>query len=180
MRNYVIAGSLAAALATATQVVPMYVDPDPIETGVCWVDLAQSMDGTEEVGGNNRGPVVEEIQRSTGNSPGDAWCASFVWYVMDSCWAAPESDPRRFGWAPSWFVPAWRIPRDQAKAGDLWGMWDVERNRIAHVGVIVSVSEDGSIVTVEGNTNWRGHRDGQGVHIRLRRPGGLDQFSRPR
>lgn len=45
--------------------------------------VARRFDFVREVGGANRGAWVQMFQRFTGNPPGDAWCASFVSFVLD-------------------------------------------------------------------------------------------------
>jgi hypothetical protein len=44
-------------------------------------------------------------------------------------------------------------------------------NRISHVGIVESVRPDGSIVTIEGNTDERGGRTGGKVMRKVRRVG---------
>lgn len=45
--------------------------------------IARRFDFVRETEGVNRGAWVQMFQRFTGNPPGDAWCASFVSFVLD-------------------------------------------------------------------------------------------------
>jgi hypothetical protein len=50
------------------------------------VSIAISQVGTKEVGGNNRGPKVEEYLRFVGLGAGDPWCAAGLsWCVNEAC-----------------------------------------------------------------------------------------------
>lgn len=44
-------------------------------------------------------------------------------------------------------------------------------DRISHVGIVEKVNADGSIITIEGNTNDSGSREGNGVYRKQRRVG---------
>ncbi|SKB64206.1 CHAP domain-containing protein [Daejeonella lutea] len=52
-------------------------------------------------------------------------------------------------------------------AGDVFGLYFPEKGRIAHVG-FVDEWKDGWVITVEGNTNVLGSRDGDGVYRKRR------------
>ncbi|MES2386474.1 MAG: CHAP domain-containing protein [Bacteroidota bacterium] len=103
--------------------------------------------------------------------PGYAWCAAFCHWSFSACHA-----PRmRSAWAPAWFPDDKVIYRRGSKVngvplpGDLAGFaWN--GGRIAHIGIIEQWSESSAaIITIEGNTNNAGSREGDGVY-RKRRP----------
>jgi len=76
-------------------------------------------------------------------------------------YAAPRS-----AWSPDLF-PNWRVVKVPAP-GDVLGVYFPNLKRIAHVGIIEMIDGDWC-VTVEGNTNVNGSREGNGVY-RKRRP----------
>ena len=45
--------------------------------------IARRFNYVRETEGQNRGTWVSLFQRFTGNRPGDAWCASFISFVLD-------------------------------------------------------------------------------------------------
>lgn len=170
----------ATITGTAAVVSPYVTSPtltEPIT--VCWVASAVSQVGVSEAG-PNAGPEVESYQASTGNQRGDSWCGSFVLWNLASCGRLPER-PHLMGWAPSWFVPKHRIDRSQVRQGDVYGMWSSSKGRIAHVGIVAEVHWDGedlTVFTVEGNTNFYGSREGDGVYVKRRKVSAMDQFAR--
>lgn len=103
--------------------------------------------------------------------PGNAWCAAFVsWVYTENGIINPKS-----GWSPAWFSSQniiWKS-RDGQKnnnfplTGDVFGIYFTEKRRIAHIGFIHRFDEHITI-TVEGNTNAAGSRDGDGVYIKRR------------
>jgi len=106
----------------------------------------------------------------TGNKKGDPWCASFV------CWAlgkAGIANPRS-AWSPD-LLPAerlvwknrWPLKKEQPHGGDIFGIWFSSKGRIAHCGFI-EVWGTSHVITVEGNTNENGSRDGDGVYRKRR------------
>ena len=121
-----------------------------------------------------------------GLKKGDPWCAAFVCWVFSQ---AGVVNPRT-GWSPGLF-PASRVvwERDREVAvgsktvgsravgseavkslpqrGDVFGIWFPDKGRIAHVG-FVDRWEGSWVITVEGNTNEAGSREGDGV-LRKRR-----------
>jgi hypothetical protein len=79
------------------------------------------------------------------------------------------------GWSPDWF-PAKNTIYTRGKAGnqtpqqgDVFGIFFLDKDRIAHVG-FVHLKVDGSsyVITVEGNTNEAGSNEGDGVYRKRR------------
>lgn len=69
----------------------------------------------------------------------------------------------------SWFVPS-RLIKSGWVPGDVFSIWNKCRKRIGHIGMVEQVLPSGNfIVTIEGNTNGAGSREGSGV-FRLTRP----------
>jgi hypothetical protein len=123
-----------------------------------------------EQSGRNDGQRVETYLRYVGLRKGDPWCAAFVcWCFGNAGIANPES-----GWSPDLFPKAkvvWQRKRTVVKqsdkqafrTGNVFGIWFADKGRIAHTGFIDGVQGEWAI-TVEGNTNLAGSREGDGVY----------------
>jgi cell wall-associated NlpC family hydrolase len=134
------------------------------------VGIARGELGVREQTGNNDGPRVESYLRSVGLKKGQAWCAAFVsWIYAQAGFAKPRS-----GWSPDLF-PSSRLARS-ALPGDVLGIYFKAYKRIAHVGLVIK--QDGDwMLSVEGNTNLEGSREGQGVYLKKRHRKTICAFS---
>ena len=134
--------------------------------------------GVRERSGQNDGQSVEEYLKAVGLKKGEPWCAAFVCWVFDRA----GIDNPHSGWAASLFHAGkviWTRDREikfggngnrknqLPRTGDVFGIWFPEKKRIAHVGFVDSYT--GSwLITVEGNTNMAGNREGDGVYRKRR------------
>jgi|SRR5690606_7264171 len=132
--------------------------------------------GVREKTNKNDGERIGEYLAYTGLSQGYAWCAAFLsWSFKEAGFKEPKT-----AWSPSLF-PAKRIiwkrsgglvKRDgkvtKPSRGDVFGIYYNSYKRIAHAG-FVDEWGDKYAITVEGNTNDGGSREGDGVY-RKRRP----------
>ena len=59
------------------------------------------------------------------------------------------------------------MERQPPTAGDVFGIFFAEKKRIAHCGFI-DVWDSKWVITVEGNTNEKGSREGDGVYRKRR------------
>lgn len=124
----------------------------------------------KEATNKNDGPWVEAIQRVTGNKKGDAWCASFVTFVLDIAYRGKNplarsascdvmlNDARKKGWIT-----------ETPEPGDVFLVMKDENDAV-HTGFVTDVGKV-SVKTIEGNTNPGGSREGWGVFARERRRG---------
>jgi len=125
--------------------------------------------GVRETGGNNRGQRVEEYLKATGTPAGFPWCASFVRWCFNQAGLPVDGN----AWSPSWFPRSKTVYTRHsaqvatARPGDVFGIYFSRLKRIGHVGFILEVQPE-YFVTVEGNTNDGGSREGDGVHKRYR------------
>lgn len=133
------------------------------------IKIAASEVGVEEQGGNNRGKRVEEYLHSVGLGPGDPWCAAFVaWCLREAGVKLGTDGWPRTGYCPT--IETWaksnkclsRTPR----RGDVFLLLDSEGPY--HTGFVSEVNSDGTVDTIEGNTNRGGSADGDGVFRRKR------------
>lgn len=98
-----------------------------------------------------------------------AWCAIFISWLAWQAGGLKAIIPLH-AWTPSGL--AWFKARGQVvstpKRGDIVYFYYPSKGRVAHVGIVESVS-GGYITTIEGNTNTSGSSQGNGVY-RLKRP----------
>jgi hypothetical protein len=112
---------------------------------------------------------VETYLLYTGFGKGNPWCAAFVSW----CHGQVGVGNPRSAYAPSLFPVANLIysrsgvNRRQAIPGDVFGIYFDTKKRIAHVGFIDGSKGD-NYMTVEGNTNSAGSREGDGVYRKIR------------
>ena len=136
----------------------------------CVQKTYQNEIGVRELTGNNDGSAVEKYLRSTGLGKGYAWCAAFVNWTLKQC---GTKTCRSAAWSPSWF-PKEKVIYTRGsieirpEKGDVFGLYFASKRRIAHVGFIDSWTDGSSFVTVEGNTNQAGSREGDGVYRKFR------------
>lgn len=122
-----------------------------------------------EAAANNTGRFVEAIQRYGGGHIGEPWCAYFVYYcgykMLGESWPLARTGSCDMLMADasrrSFVVPT-------PVAGGLFFIMKT-KNDATHVGFVRTVEADGkTFTTVEGNSNDKGHRDGDGVVSNVR------------
>lgn len=136
------------------------------------VEQARKSLGIREATGRNDGPLVDEILASVNLEGTKApWCAAFIVWVGDKAFGASLFNPYpRSAWSPVFVAkPTWDRQRrgTPLKPADVFGIWFNSMGRVAHVG-LVEKNEGDWLVTIEGNTNGGGSRDGDGVYRRRR------------
>jgi len=174
-------GSITWATLFGVRSVPAVTTPkeSPLLTKVLEVAVSQ-IGVTERPLGSNRGPQVDKYLRSVGLDPARgsyAWCVAFIYYCFEQ--AAQElgiANPMvktagvldHWNKAGSRRIP--RITRTEAvnnpalvKPGHLFVM-DFGGGH-GHTGIVERVV-GGKLVTIEGNTNAGGSREGIGVYRR--------------
>lgn len=126
--------------------------------------------GVREKTGNNDGFKVETYLHYVSLPKGNPWCASFV------CWAYGQVGVRnpKSGYCPDLFASKFviykrgsKINKEPPQRGDVWGLYFPEKHRVAHVG-FVDDWQSKYVITVEGNTNEAGSREGDGVYRKRR------------
>jgi hypothetical protein len=124
--------------------------------------------GVRELSGRNDGVEVETYLKYVWLKKGQPWCAAFVSWVYGQngikkarsggCVALMEQG--RTIYIKDKFT---QLPQ----YGDVFFIWYVNKNRVAHTGFIDKWSEEW-VTTVEGNTNQAGSREGDGVYRKKR------------
>jgi hypothetical protein len=155
---------------------------NPLVTKVRQIYTAQI--GIREIQPNS-GAAVEQYLKYVNLPKGNPWCAAFV------CWVLGKAgvDNPGTGWSPALFGSArvvWKREEPGSKiqgpgsrskesgllagpprVADVFGIYFPEKGRIAHVGFIDEW--DGTwLISVEGNTNESGSREGDGVYRKRR------------
>jgi len=142
----------------------------------------ESKIGTREEGGENKGKDLQPFFDSdwydpNGSKAGDdgyAWCAAFV------CWAVKEASskidiafslprtPRAWGFEDWAKAQGEKVDLKKPHLGDI-NRGDIVIFKFSHIGVAVSDLDSSEFFsTVEGNTNSKGSREGDGVYRKLR------------
>lgn len=111
------------------------------------------------------------------------WCAMFVsWCTHEEGVPLPATTSKGFAYTPSgaqWFQRQGRWTSTPAKGHVVFFDFPGDDiHRISHVGLVEDVDADGTVVTIEGNTDERGGRTG-GKVMRRRRRGGIVGYGVP-
>ena len=137
--------------------------------------------GVRELTGHNDGKRVEEFLASCQLRKGEPWCAAFV------CWTFKKAGVKAIvsGYSPAWFTPKYVVWSRNGKhnlspqPADVGGLYFVNKGRIAHTFFIDEWKpESSNAITVEGNTNQAGSREGDGVYRKRRSKTQLYKISR--
>lgn len=153
------------------------------------LEIAASQIGVREKG-KNRGPEVDAYVMAAGLDPngGYPWCAAFVYWCFRNAameLGVPNPCPRtaRVGGNPETPPGLWDralfYQSDQPSTG---AVFVIVGKKGGHTGFVEhlteasrinpdgSVSKPGVLITIEGNTNEDGSREGIGVFRRTRLP----------
>ena len=121
------------------------------------VQIAQSYLGVMEVGGDNRGPQVEEFQKAMGGKAGDPWCMDFVQFCL-------QQVKEKYNWVPKLYpspsaVTVWtkcpaeyRYPPSKIPSPGWVAIWQKYGSWQGHCG-IVTRAQGRTFETIEGNTS---------------------------
>ena len=136
------------------------------------VSLAREEIGVSEVDGSNCGPRVDEYKAATWLDPdkGWPWCAAFICWLVREAIEGEDIKFKRPRTAGAWDFENWakqqvangidlRKPTNgNIKAGDIVVF------TFSHIGLAVKdIDSSGYVVTIEGNTNGAGSREGGSV-----------------
>jgi hypothetical protein len=129
--------------------------------------------GIEEVGEND-GPEVRTWLARVYRKPGNPWCAAFAWCMLDDACAAlglvnpfPPTAGVHLLVARAKVAGAWT---NESGAGHIFAIDHTQPggHRLGHCGIVVEVPDDKNILTIEGNGNEAGSREGRFVLSKLR------------
>ncbi len=134
------------------------------------VEIARSQLHVRETGRNNFGTEIKSYLAYTNLPEGNPYCAAFVsWVYLKAGYKQP-----RTAWSPALFPLARQtlLP----KPADVLGIYSVKLKRIAHCG-LVERRQNNWIISIEGNTNLEGDREGDGVYRKWRHQRTIGKFS---
>ena len=136
------------------------------------VSLAREEIGVSEVDGSNCGPRVDEYKAATwlDADKGWPWCAAFICWLVREAIEGEDVKFKRPRTAGAWDFENWatqqstngvelRKPTNEdIKTGDIVVF------TFSHIGLAVKDADSsGYVVTIEGNTNGAGSREGGSV-----------------
>lgn len=141
--------------------------------------------GMTEVGGDNKGQVVELFQKVIGGANREAWCLSFVMYCIksvDDCYnfcrmgLYPDSPLKKTESTIDLWNSSSPLSKVNPSAGKIviWEHYSSKgmRTGLGHAGIVIGFDTDGALLTIEGNTSpsvAEINRNGDGVY-KKRRP----------
>lgn len=119
--------------------------------------------------GSNRGPLIDEFNRSANTELGSPWCAAVAHWAYHKNGA----DDRPGAYSPSWFKASRRVALKDVRPGDVGLVYFPSMGRYAHTiaaveKVIVSAGRVVQVQTLEGNTNAQNSREGDQFARRVR------------
>jgi hypothetical protein len=128
------------------------------------VNFALTQDGVEEdPRGSNSGPIVSGYLRYVNQPDGNAWCAAFVSFCVNQgafgLGVHPEFKKSAGAMRLLELNPDLKI--DQPEANCIFVI-DHGKGK-GHTGFVRFLNEDGSFMTIEGNSNDDGSREGYKV-----------------
>lgn len=150
---------------------------------------AEALLDVREATGRNDGPQVAWILSHVELAEGFSWCGAFVYTAMAEAGVTLPAPARAYAWAPTWTASRviWKVGDLKALApdvatpgpGDVFGLWFASKQRVAHVGLITDWQPGNKYaLTIEGNTNTAGSREGDGVYAKRRLKAQLYRVSR--
>lgn len=146
--------------------------------GAAIVAAARGEVGVSEVT-KNQAPEIAKYWQATSYPDGmgnrEPWCAAFVcWCVREGVrnsnaqvtWTLPRT-ATAFGFDTDWATKNKLRVISAPSAADL-KVGDILVFRFSHVGIYAGPVNSDSVLTVEGNTNGTGSREGDGVYLKTR------------
>jgi len=127
----------------------------------------------------NSGEMVDKYLLSVGATPGQSWCGAFVGYNMtkqgiknpNSAWSPSYAGQKDIIWSKN-------RKFSNPLPGDVVTFYYPNLKRVGHVGFYVKKDFEGYFITIEGNTNGEGSREGDGVYRKKRDPQKIHAITR--
>lgn len=151
---------------------------DPVEAVI---RFARGLKFVREVPpGSNRGPGVDDMLRACNTDVGQPWCAAFVGYVgrtmLGSAWPLPVSascdELLRSARARGLVLPPGALP----ERGDVFLRLRSDTDA-DHTGFVTGLGAEGTFLSIEGNGNAEGGREGLGVVSNTRKLNGATRYA---
>lgn len=137
-------------------------DPKPMTFNQALLAVAVTEIGVRETS-RNSGPRVDEYLASVGLEPGYPWCAAFIHWVSGKARPAGFINPcpRTAGALRLYSLAHQDCYRDTPAPGFVFVL--DKGHGLGHVGIVEEVVGDGTVISIEGNTNAEGSREGDQV-----------------
>lgn len=128
--------------------------------------------GVKEQGGDNKGKRVAEFLKEAGVTVPAPWCAAYVnWSAKQAAAGLGVESPLEAvpleAYVQSYYQHGvkknWKVAAKDIRPGDLFLVWFPSLNRYGHIGFVAQVNDDNTFVTLEGNSNDEGSREGYEV-----------------
>lgn len=136
------------------------------------LQVAISQIGQEEKPrGSNWGHPVQDYLLSVGINFPASWCAALMyWCFEQASEKVPQTNPLpRTGGVLHMWESSTDVHKVQSpQVGDIFIM-DLGKG-LGHTGIVESIAEDGTLHTIEGNSNDSGSREGYEVVRKTRQP----------
>ena len=136
------------------------------------VSLARGEIGVSEVDGSNCGPRVDQYKAATwlDADKGWPWCAAFICWLVREAIEGENISFKRPRTAGAWDFENW-AKQQSGRGVDLRKptnednkACDIVVLSFSHIGLAVKdIDSSGNVVTIEGNTNGAGSREGGSV-----------------
>lgn len=134
----------------------------------------------EEPINSNRSTEIDYWLKQLGVPLGLPWCAAYVTYcgvtAMGNAWPVLRSASVQA--IVTWYEGKGKKLSDTPQPGDLMVIYYTNLNRYGHIGIVNTVSPNGTFTCWEGNTNTDGSRDGYKVALQNRKVGPRMKFLR--
>jgi len=128
----------------------------------------------------NRGPMVDKYLKEVKAPLGSAWCGAFVGANLNWLDVKNPSSAYSPNYARTKDI-IWKlkkINKVELLSGDVVTYYYSNLGRVGHVGFLEKIDNDGYFITIEGNTNGAGGREGDGVYKKKRSPSKVYTVSR--
>ncbi|MBN1214212.1 MAG: CHAP domain-containing protein [Candidatus Lokiarchaeota archaeon] len=118
----------------------------------------------------NRGYMVDIYNREIGVVLGSPWCGSFIgsnltWQGVDNPHSARAKD---YALEKDIIWKAKIKNNPKLEAGDVLTWYYSNLGRVGHAGFYIETDKNNYFITIEGNTNGNGSREGDGVYKKKR------------
>lgn len=174
-------GAITWAALFGRESVPVFDTAPPLLAAALRVAASQ-IGVVERPSGSNRGPEVDRYLRSVGLDPAASshpWCAAFVYFcfataakqlgrrnpVVRTAGVLDHWDRARAGGIATVTAAKAHIHEQLVRPGQIFIIDTGSPGVIGHTGLVARVAV-GKLVTIEGNTNDGGSREGIGVFQR--------------
>ena len=158
--------AILAKLSTKETTTPKGTVPEKM------VSLAREEIGVSEVDGSNCGPRVDEYKAATwlDADKGWPWCAAFICWLVREAIEGEGVSFKRPRTAGAWDFENWA--KQESNKGIELRKPTIEVIKAGHLVVftfshiwiaVIDVDSSGFVVTIEGNTNGAGSREGGSV-----------------